>query len=209
LCFIEVPDSTRLFSLGDISQLWEEHTAYFTLATVTNLLEGAGFEVLFEETRVSDGEDLCLLLVRSLGRERPDHRPAIPAGHEEDFLNRLPGFIDRLSSALSVRSAKRELWLYGANHVSGVFLDLVAHGKAEVRGIIDDDPEKKNLIMSEMDVEIFPYDALQKKQSVDVLVAVAEGRAPGLYAKLRGDFPPMDGHHVQSLVSFCEEYWEE
>ena len=207
-CFIEVPDSTRLFTRGDISQLWEEHTVYFTPLTVRNLVESWAFEVVYEETRVSDGEDLCLILIQASGGEAA-HRVSSTTEREKDFLNKLPEFLNNLSSKLLKRSVDNHLWIYGANHISGLFLDLVVDRKSPVQGVIDDDPLKKHLHMSKMDVEVFPYDVLPRGKSADVLVAVAEGRAPNLYNKLRHDFPQSSGHRVQSLVSFCEECWEE
>lgn len=207
-CFIEVPDSTRLFTRGDISQLWEEHTAYFTPLTLRNLVESSAFEMVYEETHVSDGEDLCLILIQAPGGEKVRQVPNATFW-ETDFLNRLPAFLDNLSSKLSERSVENDLWIYGANHISGVFLDLVVDRKARIQGVIDDDPLKKHLRMSKMNVEVFPYDVLPREESVDVLVAVAEGRAPKLYHRLRHDFPQSSGHRVQSLVSFFQECWEE
>lgn len=208
LCFIEVPDSARMLTRGDITQLWEEHTAYFTPSTLRDLLEVGGFDILHEENLMSDGEDLCLFVAQVSARHAAKQITSVSTGHEMAFLNKLPGLLENLSSLLATRNATHNVWLYGANHISGVFLDVVANSNALIRGIIDDDQLKRNQLMSTLDVEVLGYDALLKSEPVCVLVAVAEGRAPALYAKLHRDFPAKDGHCVQSLVSFSEECWE-
>ena len=64
LCFIEVPDSRGLLVDGDLTQLWEEHTAYFTGNSLRAVLLRAGFDVLAEQSLISEGEELCLAVVR-------------------------------------------------------------------------------------------------------------------------------------------------
>lgn len=209
LCLIEVPDSTRMLTLGDITQLWEEHTAYFTPSTLRALLEAGGFDILYEDNVTSDGEDLCVFVAQISAQEAAERNTSATAGREVIFLDRLPSFLERLLAKLDARSATHKVWLYGANHTSGVFLDVVANNSARIRGIIDDDPSKKDQVMSTMDLEVHSYDALLDSEAVCVLGAVAEGRAPALYAKLLRDFPPENGHLVQSLVAFSEECWEE
>lgn len=209
LCIIEVPDSTRMLTLGDLSQLWEEHTAYFTPSTLRALLEAGGFEILYEENLTSDGEDLSLFVAQVSARVVAPRTIPASAVREMVFLERLPGFVESLSAKLSARSTTHNVWLYGANHTTGVFLDVVANRSGRIRGIIDDDPSKRHQLMSSMDIEVHAYDALLASEPVCFLVAIAEGRAPDLHAKLRHDFPLEDGHIVQSLVSFTEECWEE
>ena len=41
----EVPDTTRALAHGDYTVVWEEHTCYFTPATLRYCLERAGLEV--------------------------------------------------------------------------------------------------------------------------------------------------------------------
>lgn len=207
--FIEVPDCTRMLTLGDITQLWEEHTAYFTPSTLRALLEASGFDILYEENLTSDGEDLCVLVVQVASQASTQRTISASPGCEMGFLDRLQGFLENLSAKLAARNTTHNVWLYGANHTSGVFLDVVDYSRSQIRGIIDDDPSKKGQVISTRDIEVHSYDALLGTNPVCVLVAISEGRSPALYARLVRDFPRENGHLVQSLASFSEDCWEE
>lgn len=208
ICFIEVPDSTRMLSSGDITQLWEEHCAYFTPTTLSNLFELNGFEVLDLECLESDGEDLCLLVVRVKGDEHKSVPPAKSDSLEGRFLTQLPKFVEELSSSVAAFSEENDIWIYGANHMAGVFLDIVAGSRLRIRGVIDDDPVKSHGLISSMNVEIHPYETLLTQRSFHLLVAISEGRVPELYSRLSRDFRDSQRHHVQSLATFAEQVWE-
>lgn len=209
LCLIEVPDSTRMLTCGDITQLWEEHTAYFTSSTLRALLEAGGFDILYEEKLTGDGEDLCVFVAQVSAQAAAQQAPSPSAGPEMVFLDKLPGFLESLSAKLAFRSTSHNVWLYGANHTSGVFLDVLDVSSSQIRGVIDDDPSKKGQLISTRDMEVHCYDAVLGADPVCVLVAIAEGRAPALYSRLVRDFPQEDGHLVQSLVSFSENCWKQ
>jgi hypothetical protein len=209
MCLIEIPDSTSLFIMGDLTQLWEEHTAYFTPQTFHKVIQYHRFEMIAEQSISSDGEQICLALIR---RAKPPRK--ISSGEPEPqevrhFLSRLPIQLKRIASKLEVVHQEYAIYIFGANHIAGTFLDLLADKASFVESVLDDDCEKTGCrIGLSSTLIILPHDLLSKKP-VYVLVAVNEGRAPDLYQRLQLMFPAADGHKVESITQFFVKAWDQ
>lgn len=208
ICLIEVPDSHGLFSHGDLTQLWEEHTVYFTSSSFHRALRSCGFDVLTHQKIISDGEELCLAVV-----SRSELRPALRSEKSDkalaiDFIVRLPNHLHHINATLCAYASKRATYIFGANHIAGLFLDLISSGAHYIRMVIDDDAEKIGNSLGLLRTPIGPLDSVDRNRPVHLLVAVNEGRAPGLYKRLRLSFPDSDGHRVESLVSLSTKCWE-
>lgn len=208
LCLIEVPDSQGLLLAGDLSQLWEEHTAYFTPESLRAALQSAGLDVLAERRMTSEGEDLCLVIVRKGTEVRPTRAP-MSSGSAEEFLDRLPAQLMRLRAALNERAAQRKVVVFGANHMAGLFLDLVTDSASQVRCLLDDDPTKWGKVLGLRGTPVCDPAGFEETEPLHVLVAVNQGRSPSLYERLTLLRPEEAGHRVESLVSLYRRCWEE
>lgn len=209
MCLVEIPDSTSLFSMGDLTQLWEEHTAYFTPRTFRNLINYNRFELIAEQTNISDGEKICLALIRQAKSPRKDSTGESETLQAQFFISRLPILLRRIVSAVEVVRQECTIYVFGANHVAGTFLDLLADNAGFVEAVLDDDFEKTGCRIGLSSTLItLPVD-IPAKTPVYILVAVNEGRAPHLYQRLRLMFPAAYGHKVESLAQFFVQAWEE
>lgn len=208
ICLIEVPDTTALLAGGDLTQLWEEHMVYFTSSSLKRALQHAGFEVLAHQSMISDGEDLCLAIIR---RSRMPYC-FLESDSVDDlskvFLRKIWVQLHQVKDALVLLSNDHAIYLFGANHIGGLFLDLIADQANLINGVIDDDPEKANCSISLARTAIIPLESICRARSIHILVAVNEGRAPDLYERLRIDLPEFEGHRVESLVSFLTNCWQ-
>ena len=208
LCLIEVPDSTSLIMKGDLSQLWEEHTAYLTPSTFQRLLQNHGFELIFYQAMASDGEDLCIGLIRRNGSKEKclSNEPA--SIHADDFIARFPLLLNSIVLALQAAQHDRLIYVFGANHIAGTFLDLLAGDVDLIEAILDDDAEKDGCTLGLSSKSIKLANKIGAEQPLEILVAVNEGRYPNLYHRLRQRFPSSKGHRVESLVKFFVNAWE-
>ena len=207
ICLIEVPDSFGLIAKGDLTQLWEEHTAYFTQNSLHRALRFSGFDIIAHQKILSDGEELCLAVV---SRSEPDifeKREEEAGVLAMEFLDRLPNQLLRIKAAIASIATERTTYIFGANHIAGIFLDLIADGARHIFMVIDDDLEKADHSLGLHCTQIGPLESIDRKRPAHLLVAVNQGRAPELYERLNLLFPESDGHRVESLVSLCLKCW--
>lgn len=208
ICLIEVPDSSELFTYGDLTQLWEEHTAYFTSASLHRVLRASGFDILAHQEMISDGERLCLAIVRRsellLHQVAEKHHDSAAV----NFLAKLPNQLRQINSTIAHLSSERTSYIFGANHIAGIFLDLIADGAKHIRSVIDDDPEKSGCSLGLLCTPIVTLESVDQSHPVHLLVAINQGRAPELYDRLLALFPESKGHRVESLVTLFQKCWE-
>src|SRR5205823_4905228 len=91
---VEVPDTTRALGDGDYTTVWEEHTCYFTPATLCYCLQRAGLEVVFLHSYPYPGDNALVAIARvPAGPHRaPPPRPGEAAGEVERARGFLSGF---------------------------------------------------------------------------------------------------------------------
>ena len=206
LCLIEVPESRGLLSSGDLTQVWEEHTAYFTRETLRRSLVANNLQLVSELSLESEGEELCLAVVHSRSGHLKDRNVGEPL-LATSFIEKLPKQLDDLRSGFPSRVAGREMYLFGANHVSGFFADLLwSFGHTPV-SILDDDPQKWGKTMGLGRTKISSPERVDLDKPVHLIVGVAEGRAPALYNRLQTLFPKEYGHKVERLDLLYRESW--
>ena len=207
-CYIEVPDSIGLFSNGDLTQLWEEHTVYFTISSLQAVLASKGFEVITHKQFVSEGESLCSAIICKSDQKVMEASLAIDNDIVLNFLSLFPKHISGIASSLSSYANCRTLYLYGANHIAGTFLDIIGDTSELIRAVIDDDTKKSGLTIGICCTIIKSMKAINQDEPLHFLVSVNEGRSPMLYERLRLYFPETLGHRVESLASFCQTNWD-
>ena len=169
-----------------------------------------GFEILDEVAIVSEGEELCLIVIRRPqgGLGRLCMTSDVDGGPPMAFLDRLPLQLAEVAGALRARALEHRLYVFGANHVAGVFLDLAASMGISLHGVLDDDPEKSGRVMGIARTAVGELDSLDRTVPACVLVAVDQGRSPQLYGRLRAELPESDGHRIESLSAFYRQSWE-
>jgi len=207
ICFFEVPNSIKLLTEGDLSQLWEEHTIYFTTDTLLRSLRNAGFNILASSNTISDGEDVCMVVA-----VKNDHTPIMTYSSNNtqvsiNFLAKLPNQIRALQLGIDAAADMRHVYIFGANHVAGTFLDIIEDRARRICALIDDDPLKSGHTLGLCQVPIITPAKLPPDRTLHILVAISEGRAPSLYDQLRNIFLADRGHVVESLASYCIKGW--
>ena len=204
-CLIEVPECGQLLNQGDLTLLWEEHCAYFTETTLHAALHSSGFEVLSSQVTESDGEQLCLTLVKRSSSMQTRHNTLPIDRSAERFLNDLPSQIQHIKRRLCNLGGQSTVLLFGANHVAGLFVDVLDEAASHIEGVLDDDPGKHGRTLGLSQIPVKALRDVERTKPTCILVAVSEGRAPELYDRLRTMFPKAAGHQLQSLTSFCIE----
>jgi len=208
ICFFEVPNSIKLLTEGDLTQLWEEHTIYFTTNTLLQSIYNAGFNVLDSSNTISDGEDVCMIVAEKNNQAPIMNNSTINAQVSIDFLAKLPNQIRALQLGIDKAADMRNVYIFGANHVAGTFLDIIVDRAKRICALIDDDPLKYGHTLGLCQVPIITPAELPHDRPLHILVAISEGRVPNLYDRLRSIFSADKGHVVQSLASYCLQGWE-
>jgi len=204
-CLIEVPECGQLLNQGDLTQLWEEHCAYFTETTLHAALHSSGFEILSSQVAESDGEQVCLTLVKRSSLTQTRHTTLPIERSAERFLNGLPRQIQLIKRRLRDMDGQSTVLLFGANHVAGLIVDILGEAASHIEAILDDDPGKHGRTLGLSQTPVKALRDVERSKPTCILVAVSEGRAPELYGRLRTMFPKAAGHQLQSLTNFCVE----
>jgi hypothetical protein len=158
LLVFEVPDSSHFLALKDYSTIWEEHTFYFTPATLGGCLVSQGFEIIHTENYPYSLENSLVMVVR------PCVSPSQPLvsvnGREleqaQDYFAAFPLERDHYRQLLSeYRQNKGEIALLGAGHLACMFLNLMGL-REYVTCVLDDDCNRQGLFMPGSGLPIKP-----------------------------------------------------
>jgi hypothetical protein len=103
-------------------------------------------------------------------------------------------------------SRQSTVLLFGANHVAGLFVDVLDEAASHIEAILDDDPGKHGRTLGLSQTPVKALRDVERSKPTCILVAVSEGRAPELYDRLRTMFPKAAGHQLKSLTNFCVEH---
>ena len=206
ICLIEVPECGQLLNQGDLTQLWEEHCAYFTETTLHAALHNSGFEILSSQVTESEGEQVCLTFVKRSSLTQARHTTLPIDRSAERFLKGLPCQIQCIKRGLCNLSRQSTVVLFGANHVAGLFVDVLEEAASYIEAILDDDPRKHGRTLGLSQTPVKALRDVERSKPICILVAVSEGRAPELYDRLRTMFPKAAGHQLTSLANFCIEH---
>ncbi len=144
----EVPDCRKAFDGCDHCFLWEEHIAYFTPTTLGNFLDGAGFSDVQVKIYPYPMEDSLVAIARNNLR-----KPSELRGVEGETL-RAQRFGDSVENRgaktrnhlQSLRSKGRHVAVFGAGHLSAKFINFYRLAPF-IWGVVDDNPNKQNLLM--------------------------------------------------------------
>ncbi|MBA4016138.1 MAG: hypothetical protein C0483_03010 [Pirellula sp.] len=165
---IEVPNASSSLQGGDYSTLWEEHTCYFTPATLRVCLAAAGLTPAFMHSYPCPGEDALVAVCRVPGASRvADAIEPNVVAHEVARARRfLDGFAERKRSerAFFARESRRgKIALLGAGHATCAFINLFQLAEF-ITLVIDDNPKKQGLLMPGSQLPIRGSAALKSEQ---------------------------------------------
>ena len=156
----EVPDTTRALDRLDYTTVWEEHTLYFTPATLPACLTRHGFEVVSLESYPYTLENSLVVIARP-----GPHSDSAPAPREDisratRFIREFPRVRQRVQSQLRDRG---RIAMLGAGHLTGAFVNL--YGLADQIALVaDDNPNKQGLFMPGSRLPILPSSELVTRE---------------------------------------------
>jgi len=202
LCVIEVPDSEALISKGDFSQIWEEHTIYLTRTTLSRLLICAGFEILQLDACVSDGETVLIAIVRPSISTLASTLDSLDIQASNYFIDSFYSKLNMVKLRLEHIQQSKQILLFGANHVAATFLDLVGDSSCKPTLVLDDDWLKSGKSIGLYRTKICGPHQISCTTPKHLFIAIAEGRSPALYDRLRREFPSSAGHSIEPLSNF-------
>jgi hypothetical protein len=172
LLFFEVPDTTRILENAAFWDIYYEHCAYFTVASLTRLFRSVGFDVL--ESWLGYDEQYILLLARpAAGEVKPGQDDlAVPdSAPVESFRKRYPVVHEKWAALLEASiSQGQEVVLWGGGSKAAAFLNrLDQHGA--VSRVIDINPNKHQAFMPGTGQEVVGPDTLVDA-AADTIIAM-------------------------------------
>lgn len=151
----EVPSCLEALKLKDYTMVWEEHTLYFTPETFRATLEKSGFII----EKFYDFEyplENSLVAICKINKEKNEKEIA------ESFAINFDEQKQRIKNVLS-KYDKSEIAILGAGHLTCTFINIFELGE-HIEVVIDDDPEKKDLLMPGSNIPIRDSSSLKDKK---------------------------------------------
>ncbi|MCG2586658.1 methyltransferase domain-containing protein [Massilia sp. TS11] len=191
--YLEVPDSSKFLAAGDISFLWEEHSCYFTEATLRRLAAAAGLTVQALWRYPGALEDaLCVLLAPGA---------ATAAAEDPEEFSRFGAYraaypVQRAAYAQAL--AGQRCAVFGAGHQAILFIH--AFGLSEqIAYVVDDAPDKAGSTIPGSTIPILPSASLAADSALDIcLLAIG----PAVIDKLAHVFDPLRARGVRVHTLF-------
>jgi hypothetical protein len=174
---VEAPDCTTSLRLNDYAMIWEEHSLYFTPATLRPILEWGGFERSFEALYPLPFENCMVLVARRTGTPRtpqPDAEGAAQAGLLAAYAAAFPAVTAELRGTLEAARARGPLALFGAGHLACAFVNF--HGLSGLFDFVaDDTPQKQGRFLPGARLPILPSEELVRRRVALCLLALSIG----------------------------------
>jgi hypothetical protein len=184
----ELPDCERALSAGDCTTVWEEHVYYFTAHTFRALLQECGFSIVYYESVNYALENSLVAIVQEAQPNATPVTPDLPQVATEVARARryahsvLQRRIAVRNQLLAMRAEYGPLAMFGAGHLSVAFLSLM--GVADLFAcVIDDNPNKKGLLMPVGGLPITGSDVLYAGEIKVCLLGLNPQNQPKVVAK--------------------------
>ncbi|MFI5349312.1 MAG: class I SAM-dependent methyltransferase [Elusimicrobiota bacterium] len=164
----EVPACERLLEQGDYTALWEEHVLYLTAETLRRSVSSAGLSLVELKTYPHFPEDILVVIAGT----RPGPAAAVPAGgaprgeliRASAFARGFPKTRRQFREFLGDQARRGTIALFGAGHRSAMFINLLEL-KDLIGFVVDDDPNKRGLLMPGSQLAILDSAALREKNA--------------------------------------------
>jgi hypothetical protein len=184
----ELPDCERALERGDCTTIWEEHLFYFTGFTFRQMLLKAGFTIAYYDSVNYPLENSLVAIVRDAPATEVIASPD-PAELEREiararnFVQAVSGRRSRLRNKLeAIRAQHGPVAIFGAGHLSAAFLSLMQVSDL-ISCVVDDNPNKKGLVMPVGGLEIVGSDALYSGDIGVCLLGLNPQNQPKVIAK--------------------------
>jgi hypothetical protein len=179
----EVPDAARALDRLDYTTVWEDHTLYFTPATLKRVLQEAGFHDVEIVRYPYDIEDSLVAFAR-VGTRPADE--ALDPGEQARASRFFSSFDEVKARVRALLDAEgRPVALFGAGHYACAFLNYFGVGD-RVSVVVDDDARKQGLLMPGSQVPIRGSEALTREGIGLCLMALGSGPAAAVAARNQG-----------------------
>ena len=161
----ELPDCERSLNEGDCTTIWEEHIHYFTSTTFKELLHNSGFSIIdFESVSYPLENSIIALVNNSNSIEKVIKQDR---GAADEGANRAYQFAQKITQRKKnirfiLEESKKKygrITMFGAGHFSVAFISIMEIEDL-IDFVIDDNPNKKGLIMPVGGLEIKSSDSL-------------------------------------------------
>lgn len=151
---LEMPDHSMNYETLDYT-FWEEHVNYFTINTMRSLLSLHGFEIVHHESTLFSGKAF-FIFARKINGEAPKS-VSINPDHEQAlrYRDKFPVLRESMVKFLEDKAPKK-VSLYGGGARSCNFVNLLGLGE-HIDNIVDDQPEKQNLIVPGCNLMMRPF----------------------------------------------------
>ena len=158
ILFLEVPDCAPLIDAGDASMLWDQHTFYFTKASLERVLAWAGFDCSGDGLGVTVRGEALVAIAR---KTEPFEIPL-----KADEILHLSGFFERYL----IRKNAMQKWvgdahneagvaLLGAGHIACAFINFFCNDNY-FDHLLDDHPQKLGRWLAACKHQIAPTSSL-------------------------------------------------
>ncbi len=163
---LELPDSERIFNLGNYPFIWEEHISYFTESTARRLAQEVNAEVVWlgrYSYSYEDSLNIVLRFNRDFSKVKKNHIPIKLPNHTSNFFNQFSISRDRWYKRLEdIRSKKEKVAVFGAGHLAVKFINFFELSDL-ITCVIDDHPNKVGMYMPGSGLQIIPSSQLLEK----------------------------------------------
>lgn len=185
MLIIEVPDSNKFLARQDYSFLWEEHTCYFTEATLRYAFAQAGLLVTAIHRYERKLEDSLVVFAQAgfATQTLPPAPTQLFAQFRSAYVQKRASYEDLVTS---VCSTGQKIALIGMGHQALMFIhafrihDNITH-------FVDDDPCKIGTFAPGTHNSIIPFDALQKRDEIGLyFLAVGPAHEQRIVNQLAG-----------------------
>ncbi|HWB58599.1 MAG TPA: class I SAM-dependent methyltransferase [Chthoniobacteraceae bacterium] len=162
LVAFEVPDFSVALANCDYSNIWEEHTFYFTPTTLRSMLGHHGFAVREILSYPYPLENSLIAICQPSGATASNP----PAGHEiavaKNYAEQFPLRREQTRAALERLSQSGKIAVFGAGHLAMKFINFLGLAKS-IAFVADDHPKKRGLYMPGSHLPIKPSAALAEE----------------------------------------------
>lgn len=185
----EVPDASISIDCLNYSELWEEHIHYFTKSSLERVLIRLGWEVVFLESGLTDGERILVCLARPILSENmlktvePNALTDIELATSELFCTSI-GVARRIAARQVSEAGASRLVFVGANHCTSTMIDLVCPSAIDI-AIVDDDKRKQGLYTTRRGIQVQDLADVTLKVDDLVLVSINPTRAEAATARIK------------------------
>lgn len=162
---VEAPDSSRALEQFDYTAIWEEHTVYFSPATLRRSMEESGFSIEGFDVYPYPFEDSLVCIARA-GRKNKIVKEDARLGLDiaQRFARGFPVYGKKARAILAkYRREKGKIAMFGAGHLACVFLNFFGL-RDFVECVIDDNQYKKGLYMPGSRLPIMGRDVLISRE---------------------------------------------